>query len=378
MTSFDSAKKYRTWVEVDRFAIEKNYRTFRGLLAGKTMLMAVIKSNAYGHGIIEYAHELEKLGVDWFGVDSTVEGMVLRREGITKPILALGYTLPDKFAEVAQLGLHMSVSTFEQLDAIRQAQDKKLSVHIKVDTGMHRQGFMMKDSERLFGVLKSMENVVDVAGLFTHFAAAKDPHGLDETKNQIKEFEVWRKKFCDEGFSPMCHASATAGALLYPEAHYDMVRIGIGTYGLWPSQEVKDHAEKNITLTPALSWKTIVSEVKELQKGERVGYDFTEELVRDSKVAICPVGYWHGYSRAYSSKAYVLVRGKRAKVVGRVSMGMIVVDVTDILGTRVGDVVTLIGKDGNEEVTAHELAQIEGTTQYETVTCINSRIKRVT
>lgn len=377
MTSDELAKKYRTWVEIDRAAIEKNYRAFRGLLAGKTMLMAVVKSNAYGHGIIEYAHELEKLGVDWFGVDSTVEAMVLRREGITKPILALGYTLPDKFTEVAKLGTDMSVSTFEQLEEIKKASlAEKLSIHLKVDTGMHRQGFMVKDMARLFEVLGGMKEYVLLAGLFTHFAAAKDPDGLDETKQQIAAFNEWRQMFKEKGYDPIVHASATAGTLLYPEAHYDMVRIGIGMYGLWPSNEVQVYAQKKVTLTPVLSWKTIVSEVKELTKGERIGYDFTEELLCDSKLAICPVGYWHGYERVLSGKSFVLVAGKRAKIVGRVSMGMIVIDVTDIQKIKVGDVVTLIGKDNDGEVPAGELAKIAGTTQYETVTCINPRIKR--
>jgi alanine racemase len=379
MNSEDLAKKYRTWVEIDRSAIVANYKTFRGLISQKTALMAVIKSNAYGHGIIEYAHELEKLGVDWFGVDSTVEAMVLRREGVTKPILALGYTLPDKFADVAKLGIHMSVSTFEQLEEIKKAGlSEKISIHIKVDTGMHRQGFSAQGGmERLFQVLVDMKDMIDVAGLFTHFAAAKDPHGPDATKDQIQEFEVWRKSFFDAGFSPLCHAGATSGTILYPDAHYDLVRVGIGMYGLWPAQAVKEHAKKNIVLTPTLSWKTIISEVKSLPKGSKVGYDFTEELMRDSKVAICPVGYWHGFDRAFSSKAHVIVQGKRAKIVGRVSMGMIVIDVTDIEDVRVGDVVTLLGKDGDGRVTAEELAQIAGTINYDIVTGINPRIVRM-
>lgn len=378
MKSEDLAKKYRTWIEIDRGAIAKNYATFRSIISGKTVLMAVVKSNAYGHGLVEYAHELEKLGVDWFGVDSTVEALVLRREGITKPILALGYTLPEKFADVAKLGIHMSVSTFEQLKEIQNAKlDSKLSIHIKVDTGMHRQGFMEKDREQLLKVLASMKDTVDVAGLFTHFAAAKDPNGPDATKDQIKEFEVWRKAFFEAGFSPLCHAGATSGTILYPNAHYDLVRVGIGMYGLWPALAVKKHAEKDIVLTPALSWKTIVSEVKELPKGSGVGYDFTEEVVRDSVVAICPIGYWHGYSRAFSGKAYVLVRGKRAKVIGRVSMGMIVIDVTDIADVRVGDVVTLLGTDGEESVSAEELGEFAGTINYEIVTEINPRIQRM-
>ena len=378
MISKELAEKYRTWVEIDQSAIKENYQTFRGLISEKTSLMGVVKSNAYGHGIIEYARELEKLGVDWFGVDSTIEGLVLRKEGITKPILSLGYTLPCKFAEVVRLDIQITVSTFEQLQAIKDLDlPERLLIHIKVDTGMHRQGFLFKDKEKLFNTLAELKEKINVAGLFTHFAAAKDPNGPDETKQQIKEFGIWIEEFKTRGFDPIVHAGATSGAILYPEAHFNMVRVGIGMYGLWSSPEVKEHAETNITLEPTLSWKTIVSEVKELPKGSKIGYDFIEEIKRDSRLAICPVGYWHGYLRALSGKAYVLVQGKRAKVVGRVSMGMIVIDVTDIGGVKVGDIVTLLGKDEQEKVSAEELAEIAGTINYEIVTGINPRIKRV-
>ena len=156
-----------------------------------------------------------------------------------------------------------------------------------------------------------------------------------------------------------------------------MVRVGIGMYGLWPSPEVKIFAEQNnIALCPALSWKAVISEIKQLPKGVRVGYDFTEELKRDSIVAVCPVGYWHGYTRYLSGKSFVLIRGKRAKVLGRVTMDMIVIDITDMLDVNVGDEVVLIGTSGEEKVSADELAYIARTVNYEIVTCINPRIKR--
>jgi alanine racemase len=383
------AEKYRTWVELDTKAISQNYRTFRKLIPKKTALMAVVKSNAYGHGLMEFSLEVEKLGVDWLGVDSVVEATALRREGIKKPILVLGYTLPNMFVQIVDHNIQMSVATFEQLDALRrvrqahrkQAQGKRflgvMSIHIKVDTGMHRQGFLMEDSERLFKVLAKMRGQINVAGLFTHFAAAKNPNGPDATKKQIAEFNEWRKLFKENGYDPITHASATAGALLYPEAHYDLVRIGIGMFGMWPSAEVRKYAEGKIKLVPVLSWKTIISEIKELPKGTSIGYDFTEKVSRDSKVAVCPVGYWHGYLRAFSGKAETLVHGKRAKIIGRVSMGMIVIDVTNIKGVKVGDMVTLLGKDKKETVAADELAKIAGTVHYEIVTGINPRIKRV-
>ena len=161
-----------------------------------------------------------------------------------------------------------------------------------------------------------------------------------------------------------------------PEAHYDMVRIGIGMYGLWPSEQTKAGAEEKLKLKRVMSWKTVVSDVKEVPAGAGVGYGFTEKISRDSKIAVLPVGYWHGYSRALSSSASVLIRGRRAKVVGLISMDITVVDVTDIKGVKVGDEATLIGNDGEEEVTPEELAKISGSSNYEFITRINPLIKK--
>jgi alanine racemase len=171
------------------------------------------------------------------------------------------------------------------------------------------------------------------------------------------------------------HASATAGLLNYPEANFNMVRLGIGAYGLWPSQETRDW-HSDIKLSPVLTWKTIVSGVKTVDKGQKVGYDYTEELTKTTKLAVLPIGYWHGYWRAFSSKAEVLVRGQRCKLVGRVSMDMVVVDVTNVKNVKVGDEVVLIGKQGKEEVTADELGKLAGTSCYEIVTRLNPLIKK--
>ena len=175
----------------------------------------------------------------------------------------------------------------------------------------------------------------------------------------------------------MSHASATAGAMLFPEAHYDMVRIGIGLYGLWPAKEVEAFYNKRRILTPALSWKSIISEIKELPSGAKIGYDSTEALSRRSKIAVCPVGYWHGYPRSLSSVGQVLVRARRAKVLGRVSMDMLTIDISDISGIKVGDEVTLIGASGKEKLSAHALADLSDSSWYEIITRLNPLIKRI-
>ena len=379
----------RTWIEVDKKAIVSNYKTFRGLISKKTKLMAVVKSNAYGHSLIDFSREVERLGADWLGVDSIVEALALRREGIRSPILVLGYTFPERFKEAADNDISLTVSTFDNLTAARKFRSnlkQPLKIQIKVDTGMHRQGFLAGDLPKILSLLE-IRNLpvrqagwkleIEPEGLYTHFASAKNPAFPEHTKRQIVEFEKWRGAFKKAGLKVLSHASATAGAMLFPEAHYDMVRIGIGLYGLWPAKEVEAFYNKRRILTPALSWKSIISEIKELPSGAKIGYDSTEALSRRSKIAVCPVGYWHGYPRSLSSIGQVLVRARRAKVLGRVSMDMLTIDISDISGIKVGDEVTLIGASGKEKLSAHALADLSDSSWYEIITRLNPLIKRI-
>lgn len=379
----------RTWIELDRAAIEHNYKALRGLLSPKTFFMAVVKSNAYGHSLLDFSAEMEKLGADWFGVDSIVEGLALRKAGITKPILVLGLTLPEMLASAVAENISVTVSTFETLEAISRTDfstsggSGPLRIHVKTDTGMHRQGFQEVDMVKLMPVLDKLvrENKIVVEGLFTHFAAAKNPSFRTRTDKQLEIFGRFRTAFLDAGCKPIVHAAASGGAMIFPEAHFDMVRFGIAVYGLWPSREVEAYmsgtAPGKITLKPVLTWKTVVGEVKKVPRGERVGYDFTEELACDSVLAVCPIGYWHGFPRALSSVGHVLVRGRRARVIGRVSMDMITIDVTDVPEVLVFDEVVIIGAQGGGEITAERIADLSDTSSYEIVTRINPLIKRI-
>lgn len=375
----NSRRGIRTWIEIDKKAIADNQKTIRSLLSPKTKLMAVVKSNAYGHGLVDFSAEVAKHGVDWFGVDSIVEAIALRKTGISKPMLVLGHTLPDMLSAAVEFNVSVTVSTFELLSEIAKAElEEKLKIHIKVDTGMHRQGFEWNDHEKLFEVLKKMDKKVEVEGLFTHFAAAKNPAIPQHTERQLKIFEEWQAAFKKEGYKVIEHAAASGGTILYKNSHFDMVRVGAAMYGQWPSKEVRAHAYQSLVLKPVLSWKTIIGEVKKIKKGERVGYSLTEELKRDSLLAICPIGYWHGFPFALSGIGEVLVNGKRARVLGRVSMDMIAIDVTDVGGVKVGDEVVIIGKSGEEVVTAQDLADLCDTSHnYEIVTRINPLIKRI-
>lgn len=340
--------------------------------------MAVAKSNAYGHGLYDFAPAMEALPVDWFGVDSIVEAVRLREIGVHKPILVLGYTLPRRFREAKDNRIHLTISSLESLRALCSLPGSRhIGIHLKLDTGMHRQGFLGREIRPLIRFIEKNRQRLTVEGLYTHFASAKDPASRESTEAQVRQFDGAVRLFRRAGIEARRHACATAGVLNYPEAHYEMVRVGIGLLGLWPSVETRRAWEKEIALRPALAWRTIVSETKRLKKGARVGYDLTESLTRDSLVGICPVGYWHGFPRSLSRVGQVLVRGRRAKVVGSVSMDMIVVDLTDIDGARPGDIATVIGRDGSEEITAYEIASRAGVSHYELVTRINPLIQKI-
>ena len=395
----------RTWIEIDKRALRRNVEQFLKLIPKKARLMAVVKSNAYGHGLVQVASLLAGVNSKkqvvsnskgltsyfsalttrlWFGVDSIVEGLRLRKEGIQNPIFVLGATLHNRLAEAARENITISVSNFDSLRAL--AKEKvRPAFHVKCDTGMHRQGFLPEETPQLIKLIKLFKLTPE--GIFTHFAAAKDILYPTYTREQTRKFKEVVRALEKAGFKKLIrHAAASGGALLFPETHFDMVRIGMGLYGYPPSPEagIRNY-ELGITLKPVLTWKTVVAEIKEIPKGSYVGYDLTERVARKTKIAVLPIGYWHGYDRGLSIIGEVLVRGARTKVLGRVSMDMIVVDVTDIdnkikdKGQRikVGEEVVLIGRQGKEAIWADELAGKIGTSQYEFLTRVNPLIKRI-
>lgn len=373
----NNKKGLRTWIEIDTKAIRNNFQEFKKIINKKTKICSVVKSNAYGHSLVDFSKEMEKCGVDWLAVDSVIEGLRLRKEGIETPILVLGYTLPEMFSEAVKEDISLTIGGFDNLKkAINRKELAGLKIHLKFDTGMNRQGFRESDLNKVLKILTN-DKSLKVEGLYTHFANAKNPRDKRSAENQIEIFRRIKSSFFEAGFNPLIHISATSSVFVFPEINYDMVRVGIGMYGLWPSDDIKEYFQKKINLKRVFSWYSIVSDVKEAPSGSMFGYGFTEKVSRDTHFAVIPVGYWHGYSRSLSSVGHVLIQGRRAKVLGVISMDILVVDVTSIEKIKVGDRVTLIGVDGEDEITVEELALKSGTTNYEMITRINPLIKKI-
>ncbi|OGN09539.1 MAG: alanine racemase [Candidatus Yanofskybacteria bacterium RIFCSPHIGHO2_02_FULL_39_10] len=369
----------RTWIEVSQQALKNNYGVFRRLVGQKCLMMAVVKSNAYGHGLIDFSRATENLGVDWFGVDSIIEAESLRESGLKKPILVLGYTLQNKIKSALKNDVSLTISDFQSLKNLKNIDknNSKLKIHLKIDTGMHRQGFFISEIPDVIKILKSKTLPVILEGIYTHFSSAKNPAFPSATLSQLREFKKVINLLESAGFKiPIKHASATAGTIIFPQSHFDLVRIGIGLHGLWPSKETKEAFKGKLKLEPVLSWKTIVGQIKNLPQGSSIGYDLTETLNRPSRVAVLPIGYWHGLPRSLSSIGKALINGNEARILGRVSMDMISVDITDIKNVKVGNEVVLIGKSGKLEFSADNMADLSDTSSYEIVTRLNPLIKR--
>lgn len=366
----------RTWLEIDTKALKANYRLFKKIIGQNTKLLAVVKSNAYGHGIVETSQYLEKFGIDFLGVDSVVEAKTLRQNGVQSPILVFGFTLPEMVDWARQNNVSLTLSNFDFLKTIKlKKSNKKLKVHIKVETGLNRQGFALDSLPKLVKEL-SKNRQIEVEGVYTHFADAKNPKQKLATQRQVNIFNQAIDIFQSSGFGFITHASATSSSFIYPNAYFDMVRVGIGLYGLWPSENTKLFFEKKYVLKPALSWKTIITEIKDVKRGEKIGYSHSVIASKKIKLAICPIGYWHGYSRNLSDEGYLLVNGKKAKILGPISMDMIAIDITHIKDAKFNQEVTVIGRENSRDVTIDQLAKLSKTTNYEFVTRINPLIKR--
>lgn len=368
----------RVYAEIDLDAICQNVSAMKRNIAKDTKILAVIKTDAYGHGAIPIAKELENMDdVFGFAVATAEEALDLRKNDIRKPILILGYTFPGNYEELIKN--HISMAIFREDSLLEIAQVAKnigqtASVHIKVDTGMGRIG-VRPDDEGISFAGKILENKnLYLEGVFTHFAKA-DEANKDFTFEQIRKFNEFAEKIEENfGYSiPMKHASNSAGIIDIKEANMDLVRAGIILYGLWPSDEV---SRQEIYLKPALSLYSTIVFLKEIEEGTSVSYGGKFVADKKMKVATIPVGYGDGYPRSLSGKGYVLINGKKAPILGRVCMDQFMVDVTHIEDAKMGDKVTLIGTDMSECITVEELGELADKFNYEFVCGLSKRIPR--
>ena len=368
------------WVELDAKAPEHNLRQLRRGSAPNVLACAVVKANAYGHGVAPVASLLPS--ADWFGVNSLEEGLQMRSLGISRPVLLLGHVPLADLPAAVEADLSLTVynrQTIESLSSLAPL-PRPARVHVKVDTGTARQGVLPEDVEDFLRLVKNARNVV-LEGLCTHFANIEDTLNHEYAEMQIARFNA-ALEAADRlgGRPPFIHTACTAAVILFSSTHFTMLRSGIGLYGLWPSRETMVSAREKggavPDFRPVLTWKTRIVQIKQVPEGSYVGYGCSYRTMRRTVLGVLPVGYSDGYDRALGNHAHVLVRGRRAPVIGRICMNLCMVDLTDVTAARLEDEVVLLGRSGNETISAETMAEWAGTINYEVVSRISPLLPR--
>ena len=362
-----------THVEVDLSRLAANLAAIRSHV-GKAKVMPVLKANAYGHGLIEVANLMVSLGADYLGAAFLEVGLILRNQGITTPILILGGLAGEQIPLFLKHSLTLTASSVDKLRLINEAAEvlgTRAKVHLKIDTGMERVGVHYYNAEKLLEASLQCSRV-EVEGIYSHFANA-DAEDLSHARLQLERFQEVLQFYERRSLpAPMRHMANSAGILQLPDSHMDLVRPGIMLYGIYPSAESK----RTVAVAPALQWRSQVSYFKVVQPGHPVSYGSTWQSDHPVRVVTMPVGYGDGYFRALSNRGQVLIRGRRYPIVGRVCMDQMMANVEGDSAYN-GDLVTLIGTDGDESITADDLAGWAGTIPYEVLTNINTRVPRV-
>lgn len=377
------------WAEIDLNAYAHNIKELRRIAHPNARLMAVVKANGYGHGAVEVAREALQNGAEWLGVARIDEAIRLRQQSLTAPILIFGYTPPDLAKQLIEFDLTPTVysySTAEILSTNAQSIGKTIGVHIKVDSGMGRLGLLPDKlvSKKAPKDLKSeavreIESIsklagLDIEGIFTHFATA-DSTDTSYARKQLEIFLDFTNQLRQAGLEPpLKHAANSAALLQLPESHLDMVRPGIATYGLWPSEEMND---MQAVLKPAMALKSRIIHLKNVSAGFNVSYGITYQTQYPTTIATVPVGYADGFSRLLSSRGHMLVHGKKVPIIGRVCMDLTMLDVGTLSNVNLEDEVVIFGQQDNGSITADEIASRLNTVNYEIVSTITARVPRV-
>lgn len=367
---------YSSWVEVSKSAILYNLNQYQKLVGSSVAVMPIVKSNAYGHGLMEVA-KLVAPKVKWLGVVNLKEALALRHQGITKNIFVLSYINEKNLQEGIRKNIDLPVYDIQSAKRIsREAlKVKKLAkIHVKIDTGATRVGVSTKAALSFIKEVAKLPNI-KIAGIYSHFAAAEDNQNY--TNKQLEKFNQILKKIEVTGIKiPLKHFGCSAAVLTTPQSYFNLVRLGVSLYGLWPSVEAKKivhRRKKSFNLKPALTWKTKILQVKKIPAGTKVGYGCSYTAKKAITMAVIAAGYWEGYDRHLSNKGIVVVKGKRCPVIGRVCMNISMIDISGVNNVKAGDEVVLISPKNSAE----EMAKKIGTINYEVVTRINPLLERI-
>lgn len=373
-----------TWVEVDTRALEHNARSFKMLVGEHCLFAPVVKANGYGHGLVLAAQAFEAGGADWLCVHELDEALRLREAGIQLPLYIVGYVDPSDAQLVVECGARLVVYSEAVVRALHEAalrSGTQVPVHIKLETGNHRQGLEEAEAWSLLECVQSLAGV-SLEGLATHFADIEDTTDHGYAREQLSRFSAFESRCKEAGISvPIVHSANSAATLLWSHAHGSLVRVGIAGYGMWPSNETLITAlqsqRESIDLKRALTWKARVAQVKSVPAGSFVGYGRTYRTTHETRLAVLTVGYYDGYDRKLSNQAFVLINGHRAPVRGRVCMNMVMVDVTHVPHVEEGTEVVLLGPSGDDAISPEMMGDWVGTIHYEITSRIHERIPRI-
>jgi alanine racemase len=378
LASLVTSARRPTWVAIDLDALAANFHIVKRRVGPDVNVIAVVKANAYGHGAVECARRLEAEGANWFGVALPEEGLELRNAGITEPILCLAGFWGGQATLCIERKLVPVVHRLDMIEAFDRAareRDIVADVHVKIDTGMGRLGVRFDEVVAFVEALKGFPNI-RVDGLMTHFAAADEPSCAPLTDDQIQRFENALAVFTEHGYKPTYHHLANSAAIFaQPTAWGNMVRPGGVLYGLW--RDILSPADRSETFQPVMSLHSRIMSLKRVPLGETVGYGCTFEASRETLVAAVPVGYHDGYMRALSNRGHAIIRGVYATVIGRISMDLTLIDVTNVPGVQLEDEVVLMGHEAGLSISAEELARTAGTLSYEVTCGIGQRVARI-
>ena len=371
---------YNSWVEVSRSSILHNLTAYQRLVGKNIEVVPILKSNAYGHGMPEIA-KLVAPKVRWLGTASLGEALALRQQGIRKKLLVLSYAPYKLLAEGIRQNISLplyDIAYAKQIHAVGQRVGKPGRVHIKIDTGATRVGARPESALDFIRQVSRLPGI-KIEGLWSHFASSEDNQGYSKKQlwsfaRVLQELEAYNIEL------PYYHFACSAATVTQPLSRFNMIRLGLSLYGLWPSNEVKKIARVkkfNLTLRPAMTWKTKIIQVKDIPNGTKIGYGGSFTAKKKMRLAVLAAGYWEGYDRKLSNTGEVLVHAQRCPVVGRVCMNIMMVDVSKIKNAKAGDEVVLLGRQGQAEINAEELAEKIGTINYEVVTRVNPLLPRV-